>query len=92
MPDYVYKTRPTYINKKLTLRQIHKLDDEYDSIMRQDKLSQADETRLIKIEGITESWAQPDTHATTRRPTHRADILQQTQQQQHKHKARLIEQ
>ena len=42
LPDYVYKTRPTYIHNKLNLRQIHKLDDEYDSFRRQDKLSQDD--------------------------------------------------
>ena len=53
-PAFVYKTRPKYIHTKLGLRQIHKLDDEYDSLQKHDTVSHTDQQRLNKINTITE--------------------------------------
>ena len=38
-PSFLYKTRPKYIHTKLSLRQIHKLDDKYDSLRKHDTVS-----------------------------------------------------
>ena len=55
-PPFVYKTRSKYIHTKLSLRQIHKLDDEYDSLQKHDTVSQANQQRLNEINKITEQW------------------------------------
>ena len=65
-PTFLYKTRPKYIHTKLSLRQIHKLDDKYDSLQKHDTVSQADQQRLNEINKIIERWEQQDTHITKR--------------------------
>ena len=64
---FEYKTRPKYIHTKLSLRQIHKLDDEYESLQKHDTISPADQQRLNEINTITERWEQQDTHIPKRR-------------------------
>ena len=68
-PAFIYKTRLKYIHNKLTLPQIHKLDDKYDPLRSHDTLSQDDQKRLNEIEKIIERWEQQDTHTTKHRHT-----------------------
>ena len=79
-PTFIYKTRPKYIHTKLSLRHIHKLDDEYDSLRKHDTVSQADQKRLDEINKITERWEQQDTHIPKRQ--HTQDIKPQQLPQQ----------
>ena len=86
-PTFLYKTRPKYIHTKLSLPQIHKLDDEYDSLQKHDTVSQADQKRLNKINKITERWEQQDTHTTKRQHIQYSkpqQLLKQLQQQHHR--------
>ena len=64
---FEYKTRPKYIHTKLSLRQIHKLDDEYESLRKHDTISPSNQQRLNAINKITERWEQQDTHIPKRR-------------------------
>ena len=57
----------------------------------QEKLSQDNKTRQIKIDRITERWEQQDTHTIKQRPTHSINKLQQIKQQQQHHRTRLID-
>ena len=85
-PPFEYKTRPKYIHTKLSLRLIHELDDEYDSLWKHDTISQADQQRLNKINKITERWEQQDTHIPKRRNIQTTKPQQVPQQlQQHHH-------
>ena len=65
------------------MRQIYILDDEYDTITNQQKLSQADRERLIERDKQTEIWTNQDTHENKQRLVHKADNHQQQQQQQY---------
>ena len=65
---FEYKTRPKYIHTKLSLRQIHKLDDEYEFLRKRDTISPAVQQRLTEINTITARWEQQDTHIPKRRP------------------------
>ena len=90
-PAFIYKTRPKYIHNKLNSRQIHKLDDEYDSLRSHDTVSQADQKRLNEIDKITERWEQQDTHTTKR--WHTQDIKPQQhpkQLHQHQHHRKIL--
>ena len=83
-PTFVYKIRPKYIHTKLSLRQIHKLDDKYDSLQKHNTVSQANQQRLNEINKITEQWEQQDTHITKRQNTQTTKPQQFPQQQQPK--------
>ena len=91
---YEYKTRPKYIHTKLSLRQIHKLDDEYESLRKHDTISPADQQRLNEINTITERWEQQDTHIPKRRNYQTMEPQQTpqrpTQSQQHHEQRQFI--
>ena len=53
---YVYKLRPTYKPNIITVRQIHALDDKYEAISKQQKISKIDKKRLLEIDKQTEIW------------------------------------
>ena len=81
---YVYKIHPVYSHtQKITLRQIHELDYEYNTITNQQKLRQDNRKRLIIIDQQTEIWTKQDTYDNKQSPCHRDNHLQQQQQQQH---------
>ena len=60
-------------------------------IMKQDRFSQVDKTRLIEIGKQIDIWTQQDTHTPKRRSTHSATIHLQHQQQHPQHKVILPE-
>ena len=71
---YVYKLRPNYSHtQKITLRQIHILNDEYDTITSQQKLSQVDRERLVEIDKLTEIWTKHDIYEDKQNLFHKAD-------------------
>ena len=63
--------------QKIPLQQIHKLDNEYDIITNQQKLSQEDRNRLIEIDKQIEISAKQDTNENKQRPDHRNNHQQQ---------------
>ena len=82
---YVCKTRPLYSHtRKITVQQIHKVDDEYDIITNQQKLGQEDIKLLFEIDKQTDIWTKQDTHGiNTAHGTYNHQQQQQKQKQQH---------
>ena len=74
---YVYKLRPKYSHtQNITLRQIRQLNDEYDTIINQQKLSKSDRERLLEIDKQTAIWTKQDTHKNKQSPIHQPESPQ----------------